>query len=556
MSTSEKGAPNPPNENVAAAQLTHEIERLANEMFLGSTHAVPGGGISPGAQVQDPHHQAPVPVEALSVPLIDSTPSATPYFLPSMAPENASSAAPASASASASAPASASASAPASAPATATGPTPAFATELSPDLVPDLHSRNSGPPTFDAHAIKRDFPILHQNVHGKPLVWLDNAATTQKPNAVIDRISHYYRHENSNVHRGAHTLAARATDAYEGARNQVRRFLNASSTDEIVFVRGATEAINLVAGSWGRRNIEAGDEIVITHLEHHANIVPWQMLCREKNAKLRVAPVDSTGQIILEEYERLFSSKTKLAAIPQVSNALGTITPLKDMIEIAHRWGACVLVDGAQSVSHMAVDVQQLDCELFVLSGHKIFAPTGIGVLYGKKQILAAMPPWQGGGNMIADVTFEKTVYQPPPWRFEAGTGSIADAVGLGAALEYVSSLGLPNIARHEHELRVYAEDCLRTINGLTIIGTAKEKAGVISFVLDGVRTEDVGGMLDQEGIAVRSGHHCAQPILRRFGLEATVRASLAPYNTREDIDALVAAVRRIQTGRPEKIAR
>ena len=330
-----------------------------------------------------------------------------------------------------------------------------------------------------------------------------------------------------------------------------KRFLNAGSSDEIVFVRGATEGINLIAKSWGARNVEAGDEIVITHLEHHANIVPWQMLCAQKGAKLRVAPVDSRGQIILEEYEKLFNARTKVASFTQVSNALGTITPAKEMVDIARRWGACVVVDGAQAVSHMPVDVQLLDCDFYTFSGHKIFAPTGIGVVYGKKDVLANMPPWQGGGNMIANVTFERTTYQPPPWRFEAGTGNIADAVGLGAALDYVTSLGLPNIARHEHELRVYAEGCLREVPGLTIIGTAHEKAGVISFVLDGVRTEDVGGMLDLEGIAVRSGHHCAQPILRRFGLEATVRASFAPYNTREDVDALVAAVKRIQVGRP-----
>ena len=409
---------------------------------------------------------------------------------------------------------------------------------------------NVAPTLFDAHAVKRDFPILSQSVNGRPLVWLDNAATTQKPNAVIERVKRFYEHENSNVHRGAHTLAARSTDAYESARAEVRRFLNASTTEEIVWVRGATEGINLVAQSWARRNLLAGDEVVITWLEHHANIVPWQMVCAERGAKLRVAPVDSTGQVVLEEYERLLNDRTKLVAIPQVSNALGTITPVEEMIDAAHRWGARALVDGAQAVSHMPVDVQALDCDFYVFSGHKIFAPTGIGVVFGKKEVLATMPPWQGGGNMIADVTFEKTVYQPPPSRFEAGTGSIADAVGLGAALQWLSALGLPNVARHEHDLRVYAEACLREIAGLTIIGTASEKAGVISFVLDGVRTEDVGKLLDLEGIAVRSGHHCAQPILRRFGLESTVRASLAPYNTKEDIDALVAAVRRLQIGR------
>jgi cysteine desulfurase/selenocysteine lyase len=419
---------------------------------------------------------------------------------------------------------------------------------LLPGLVPE--PRRS-PGIFDPYAIKRDFPILRERVHGRPLVWLDNAATTQKPQAVIDRLTYYYEHENSNVHRAAHTLAARSTDAYEGARDTVRRFLNAPSTKQIIFVRGATEAINLVAQSWGRRNVNEGDEIVITWLEHHANIVPWQQLASEKKARLRVAPVDSRGQVILEEYEKLLGPKTRLVSMTQVSNALGTIVPAKEMVAMAHRHGARVLVDGAQAVSHMPVDVQELDADFYVFSGHKVFAPTGIGVLYGKSELLETMPPWQGGGNMIADVTFEKTLYQPPPWRFEAGTGSIADAVGLGAAIDYVTAIGMENIRRYEHELLVYAEERLACVPGLTMIGTAPDKAGVLSFVLDGVRTEDVGGALDQEGIAVRSGHHCAQPILRRFGKESTVRASLAPYNTKEDIDALVAALLRLQAGRP-----
>jgi cysteine desulfurase/selenocysteine lyase len=419
----------------------------------------------------------------------------------------------------------------------------------SPELVPDL---SASPGIFDAHAVRRDFPILEERVHGnKRLIWLDNAATTQKPRAVIERLTYFYEHENSNIHRAAHTLAARATDAYEGARERVRRFLNAGSVKEIVFTRGATEAINLVAQSWGRRNVGAGDEIVLTVLEHHANIVPWQQLAAEKGAKIRVAPVDSNGQIILEEYEKLFNPRTRIASFTQVSNALGTITPAREMVEIAHRHGARTLVDGAQTVSHQRVDVQGLDTDFYVFSGHKVFGPTGIGALFGKAEVLEHMPPWQGGGNMIADVTFEKTVYQPPPFRFEAGTGNIADAVGLGAAIDYVMALGLESIARYEHELLVYATEGLCGIPGLTLIGTAPDKAGVLSFVLDGMRTEDVGAALDKEGIAVRSGHHCAQPILRRFGLEATVRASLAPYNTKEDIDALVAAVTRLQVGRP-----
>jgi cysteine desulfurase / selenocysteine lyase len=404
--------------------------------------------------------------------------------------------------------------------------------------------------SFEVGEIRRDFPILLERVNGRPLVWLDNAATTQKPQSVIDRLNHFYAHENSNIHRAAHELAARATDAYEGAREKARRFLNASRVQEIIFVRGATEGINLVAQSWGRQNIQKDDEIVITWLEHHANIVPWQMLCAEKGARLRVAPVDDTGQIILDEYTKLIGPRTRLVAFPQVSNALGTVTPSEEMIEIAHRHGAKVLVDGAQAVSHMAVDVQLLDCDFYVFSGHKIFGPTGIGVVYGKSDILERTQPWQGGGSMITDVTFEKTIYNVPPARFEAGTGNIADAVGLGAALDYVQRIGLPNIARYEHDLLIYATDALRSVPGLRLIGTAKEKASVLSFVLDGYRTEDIGTALNREGIAVRAGHHCAQPILRRFGLESTVRASLALYNTCEEVDALVAALWNLRQGR------
>ncbi|MDW5267656.1 MAG: family 2A encapsulin nanocompartment cargo protein cysteine desulfurase [Edaphobacter sp.] len=400
---------------------------------------------------------------------------------------------------------------------------------------------------FDVASIRRDFPILQERVNGHPLIWLDNAATTQKPQSVIDRISYFYEHENSNIHRAAHELAARATDAYEDARTKVAHFLNASSSKEIVFVRGATEAINLVAQSWGRRHIGKDDEIVISWIEHHANIVPWQMLAAEKGARLRVAPVDDDGQILLDEYEKLLNPRTRLVSITQVSNALGTITPAHQMVQMAHRYGARVLVDGAQAVSHMPIDVQSLDCDFYVFSGHKVFAPTGIGVLYGKPDALAEAPPWQGGGNMIVDVTFEKTIYQPPPSRFEAGTGNIADAVGLGAAIDYLDRIGMANIAHYEHELLIYATKELLTIPGLRLIGTAKEKAGVLSFVLDGFRTEEVGAALNREGIAVRSGHHCAQPTLRRFGVETTVRPSLALYNSFDDIDALVAALRRLK---------
>jgi cysteine desulfurase / selenocysteine lyase len=420
--------------------------------------------------------------------------------------------------------------------------------EFRPDLEPAELGVAKRP--LDPRLIRQDFPILQERVHGRPLIWLDNAATTQKPNAVIDRLSYFYQHENSNIHRAAHTLAARATDAYESAREKTRRFLNASSTREIVFVRGTTEGINLVAQSWGRRNVQKDDEVVITWLEHHANIVPWQQLCSEKGARLRVAPVNDRGEIILEEYEKLLSPRTRIVSFSHVSNALGTITPAREMVEMAHRHGAKVLVDGAQAVSHMRTDVQALDCDFYVFSGHKIFAPTGIGAVYGKLDVLDTMPPWQGGGNMIVDVTFEKTTYNVAPARFEAGTGNIADAVGLGAALDYVEQVGMESISAYEHELLTYATARLLTVPGLRMIGTAHEKAGVLSLVLDDVRTEDVGVALNQEGIAVRAGHHCAQPILRRMGVESTVRPSLALYNTYDEIDALVAALLRIQAGR------
>ncbi len=403
---------------------------------------------------------------------------------------------------------------------------------------------------FDIEAVRRDFPILQERVNGRQLVWLDNAATTQKPRCVIDRLRYFYEHENSNIHRAAHELAARATDAYEGARDTVRGFLNAASVNEIVFVRGATEAINLVAQSWGRQEIEEGDEIVVSLLEHHANIVPWHRLCAEKGAKLRVIPVDDDGQIIIEEYAKLLNPKTRLVAFTQVSNALGTITPAKRIIDLAHGVGAKVLVDGAQSVSHMQVDVQQLNADFFVFSGHKIFGPTGIGVLYGREELLNSLPPWQGGGNMIKDVTFERIQYHAAPSRFEAGTGNIADAVGLGAALEYVNKIGIDVIGQYEHQLLLYATRLLKGIPGLRLIGTAADKASVVSFVIDGLKTEDIGAALNKEGIAVRSGHHCAQPILRRFGLEGSVRPSLAFYNNCSDVDRLAAAVEKISSGR------
>jgi len=405
-------------------------------------------------------------------------------------------------------------------------------------------------PAFDVNAVRRDFPILNERVNGKPLVWFDNAATTHKPQSVIDRLAYFYAHENSNIHRAAHELAARATDAYEAARNKVQRFLGAGSADEIIFVRGATEAINLVAKTWGVQNIGEGDEIVVSLLEHHANIVPWQQLAQQTGAKIRVIPVDDSGQLKLDELQKLLNPKTKLVSVTQVSNALGTVTPIKQVIDMAHAAGAKVLVDGAQSVSHLRVNVQALDADFFVFSGHKIFGPTGIGVVYGKKALLEQMPPWQGGGNMIADVTFEKTLFQPAPNKFEAGTGNIADAVGLGAALDYVERIGIENIARYEHDLLVYATRGLSSIPGVRLIGTAADKASVASFVLAGYTTEEVGRALNEEGIAVRSGHHCAQPILRRFGVEATVRPSLAFYNTCEEIDRMLAVVRRLARGK------
>ena len=400
---------------------------------------------------------------------------------------------------------------------------------------------------YDVDAVRRDFPILAEHVNGHPLVWLDNAATTQKPQEVIDRLTRFYCHENSNIHRGAHELATRATEAYEDARASVAKFLGAPSPDDIVFVRGATEAINLVAQSWGRAQIHAGDEIVVSCLEHHANIVPWQLLAEERGAELRVIPVDDDGQIILDEYRRLLTERTRLVAIAHVSNALGTIVPLREVIDAAHSAGARVLVDGAQAVAHTPVDVQQLGPDFYVFSGHKVYGPTGIGALYGKADVLDTMPPWQGGGNMIRNVTFERTTYQASPARFEAGTGSIADAAGLATALGYVEQIGRVNIARYEHELLGYATRALTAVPGLRLVGTAPAKAGILSFVLDGYRPEDVGSALNAGGIAVRAGHHCAQPILRRYGLAATVRAALAMYNTRAEIDALASALRALR---------
>ncbi len=409
--------------------------------------------------------------------------------------------------------------------------------------IPDEHE------IFDVDAIRANFPILRETVHGKPLIWFDNAATTQKPQAVIDRLAYFYAHENSNIHRAAHELAARATDAYEEARDTVRRFIGAPKDEQIIFVRGTTEAINLVAQSWGSKHLEPGDEIVITHLEHHANIVPWQMISQKTGAILKVAPVDDAGNLLLGEFEDLLGPRTKIVSATQVSNALGTVTPVEKIVELGHRYGARVLIDGAQSIPHIPIDVAETGADFFVFSGHKIFGPTGIGVLYGTEEALAETPPWQGGGNMIADVTIERSLYQGLPNKFEAGTGNIADAVGLGEALRYVEKVGIDRIAAYEHALLDYATPRLADIPGVRLIGTADEKASVLSFVLAGHEPLEVGKALNAEGIAVRAGHHCAQPILRRMGVETTVRPSFAFYNTFDEIDVFLDAVRRIAEG-------
>jgi cysteine desulfurase / selenocysteine lyase len=391
--------------------------------------------------------------------------------------------------------------------------------------------------------IREDFPVLQTKVHGRPLVYLDNAATTQKPRVVIEALTRYYTEENSNIHRGVHFLSQVATQAYESGRTRVRQLLNAAHDHEIIFTRGTTEGINLVAQTYARSRLRAGDEVIISAMEHHSNIVPWQMICDEKGAILRVIPMNDAGELRLEEYERLLGDRTKLVAVAYVSNALGTVNPIRQIIQLAHRRGVPVLVDGAQASPHMPVDVQALDCDFYAFSGHKLYGPTGIGVLYGKAELLEAMPPYQGGGDMISAVTFEKTVYNTLPHKFEAGTPHIAGVIGLAAAIEYVHRIGLAQIAAHEADLLAYGTELLSAIPGLRIIGTAREKAGVLSFVLDGIHAHDVGTILDLEGVAVRAGHHCAMPVMKRYGVPATARASLAFYNTRTDIDALVKAI-------------
>jgi len=400
---------------------------------------------------------------------------------------------------------------------------------------------------FPVEKIRKDFPLLATAVHGKPLVYLDNAATSQKPAAVIEAEGLFYSRDCSNIHRGVHELSERATKCYEDARAKMQQFLNARESREIIFVRGTTEAINLVSNTFGRKQVGAGDEILITAMEHHSNIVPWQMLCEEKGARLRVAPVNDRGEIIFDEFEKLLGPRTRLLALAHVSNVLGTINPVRRMIEAAHRRNVPVLVDGAQAAPHVKIDVQALDCEFYAFSGHKLYGPTGVGVLYGKAGLLDAMPPYQGGGDMIRSVTFEKTLYNNLPYKFEAGTPNIAGAIGLAAAVDYVNELGLENIAAYEDELLAYGTRVLAEIPGLRIIGTAQEKASVISFVIEGLHPHDVGTVLDQEGIAVRTGHHCAQPLMERFKIPATTRASLAFYNTEREIDALVGGIRKVK---------
>jgi cysteine desulfurase/selenocysteine lyase len=394
---------------------------------------------------------------------------------------------------------------------------------------------------------RHHFPLLHERVNGMPLIYLDNAATSQKPQVVIDATMRYYQSENSNIHRGVHYLSEKATQAYEKVRETVREFLNAASRQEVIFVRGTTEGINLVAQTYGRQNVKTGDEVVISAMEHHSNIVPWQILCEEKGAHLRIIPMNDDGELLLDEYERLLTSKTRIIGISHVSNSLGTINPLKQMIATAHKQGIPVLVDGAQAVPHMKVDVQDLDCDFYAFSSHKVFGPTGVGVLYGKKHLLEAMPPYQGGGDMIKSVTFEKTIYNDLPYKFEAGTPNIAGGIGLGAAIEYVKKLDIEAIGEYEHELLGYATGKLLKIPGVRIIGTARKKAAVISFVIDGIHPHDIGTILDAEGIAIRTGHHCAQPVMQRFGVPATARASFAFYNTKDEVDALVKGIDKVK---------
>jgi cysteine desulfurase/selenocysteine lyase len=400
---------------------------------------------------------------------------------------------------------------------------------------------------YDAQKMREDFPIFRQLVNGKPLVYLDNAATTQKPQPVLDALTRFYTKECANIHRGVHFLSERATASYETSREKVRHFINAASVQEIVFLRGTTEAINLVAQTYGKTHVGAGDEVLISAMEHHSNIVPWQMLCDEKDARLRIVPITLTGEFVFEQYKKLLGPRTRLVAVTSVSNSLGTINPIREIVRLAHEHNVPVLVDGAQAIQHMPVDVQALDCDFFAFSGHKMYGPTGIGVLYGKERLLEAMPPYQGGGDMIISVTFEKTLYNRLPYKFEAGTPNVAGGIGLGVAIDYLESIGMGRITMNEQDLIAYGTRLLEAIEDLRIIGTAKNKASVLSFVLDGIHPHDIGTILDKEGIAIRTGHHCAQPVMEFFKIPATARASLGLYNTREDIEALLAGIRKVK---------
>jgi cysteine desulfurase / selenocysteine lyase len=399
---------------------------------------------------------------------------------------------------------------------------------------------------FDVQKVRLDFPIFHNSVNGKQLIYLDSAATTQKPQIVLDALTRFYTQECANIHRGVHYLSERATESFETSRAKLRRFINATSLNEIIFVRGSTEAINLVAQTYGRTSVGAGDEVLISAMEHHSNIVPWQILCDEKGARLRIAPINSDGELIFDQYAKLLGPRTRMVAVTGVSNALGTINPLRKIIQLAHAHSIPVLIDGAQMVQHMAVDVQALDCDFFVFSGHKMYGPTGIGVLYGKERMLDALPPYQGGGDMISSVTFEKTTYNKLPYKFEAGTPNVAGGIGLGAAVDYLQSLGLENISAHEQDLLSYCTQRIRAMDEARIIGTAKEKSSVLSFILEGIHPHDIGTILDRDGIAIRTGHHCAQPVMEFYGIPATARASFGVYNTREDIEALLWGLRKV----------
>jgi|TARA_B100001964_G_scaffold41427_1_gene45769 cysteine desulfurase/selenocysteine lyase len=413
--------------------------------------------------------------------------------------------------------------------------------------VSQASASTASPPSFDAGRVRQDFPILDREVRGRRLVYLDNAATTQKPKVVLDVLTRYYTEHNANIHRGVHYLSEAATQAHEAARLTAQRFLNARQAREMIFTRNATEGINLVAQSFGRRHIGKGDEVVVTGMEHHSNIVPWQLLCEQTGALLRVVPIANDGELIWEEFERLVGSRTKLVAAVHLSNSLGTINPVSRIVELAHQHGAAVLLDGAQAAYHFPVDVQALDCDFYVATGHKLYGPTGIGLLYGKAEHLEEMPPYQGGGDMVSSVTFEKTTYNEIPYKFEAGTPHIAGAIGLGAAIEYLTGLGFDQVVLHERELLAYATDALQQIPGLKLIGTASEKASILSFVMEGIHPHDIGTIIDREGVAIRTGHHCTQPVMDRFGVPATARASLAMYNTRNDIDALVVALEQVR---------